>query len=423
MIEIIKHTVKEIAEEISIEITDEKLRKMFYNCFINTVDTTTEITEEDAFVFTGDIPAMWLRDSTSQVEHYLPFIERYPVLKNLFLGLIKRQIDYILIDPYANAFNKTANDKGHKTDITDRSPWIWERKYEIDSLCNPIRLIYMYWKQTNETGFFNEKIKRALNEIIELWKIEQNHMKTSKYAFQRNNCVISDTLQNEGRGTEVGYTGMTWSGFRPSDDACTYGYLIPSNMFAVVILGYIEEIGQVIYKDDELVNIAKTLKQEIENGIQTYGIYNHPEFGSIYAYETDGKGNYNLMDDANVPSLLSIPYIGYRSLKDETYMNTRRFILSKKNPFYFQGSETKGIGSPHTPGENIWPISLCIQGITSDDKEEINSLVNTLVKVDANTGYMHESFDCNNSKVYTRTWFAWANSLFADFIYRKYLDK
>ena len=422
-LELFKTTLKEISTNISKNINDDKLKKIFLNCFIDTIDTTVIYNEHDntsdTFIITGDIPAMWLRDSTSQVEHYLDFVNEYPILKDLFIGLINRQIDCILIDPYANAFNKEANGNKWDNDITKENPWVWERKYEIDSLCFPIRLIYKYWKKTNDSSFFNDKIKEVLNTIVDLWKREQYHFEKSDYSFQRLNCAESDTLCNNGLGNPVIYTGMTWSGFRPSDDACKYGYLIPSNMFASVVLKYIEEIALDIYNDIDLQIKAKILREDIENGINNFGIVETEEFGKIYAYETDGQGNYNLMDDANVPSLLSIPYIEYRDIDDEIYQNTRKFILSKNNPYFYSGNFASGVGSPHTPDQYIWHIALSMQGLTSNDENEIKSLLETLINCDGNTLYMHEGFHCDNPKLFTRDWFAWSNSLFADFIYKK----
>lgn len=416
-----KNIIQKIGSDLSNKIEDNKLKEIFYNCFINTMETTITYDDEnkDTFVITGDIPAMWLRDSTSQIEHYLPFINEHEDLKKLFVGLINRQAFCILHDPYANAFNKEANGQKWDNDITKDSPWVWERKYEIDSLCFPIRLIYKYWKESNDVSFFNENIKNVFYTIINLWKTEQYHFEKSDYSFQRLNCSPSDTLTNNGLGDSVSYTGMTWSGFRPSDDACKYGYLIPSNMFATVVLGYISEIADVIYNDSTLSTMAKDLRAEIEDGINKFGIVDTENFGKIYAYEVDGLGNHNLMDDANVPSLLSIPYLGYKDIDDEIYQNTRRFILSKNNPYYFEGSVAKGIGSAHTPENYIWHISLSMQGLTTNDKAEIESLVQTLINCDGGTGFMHEGFHCNDSKIFTREWFAWSNSLFADFIYKK----
>lgn len=422
-LDVFKDIIKKIAVDLSNSINDEKLKKMFCNCFINTLETTMSFEKDDTFVITGDIPAMWLRDSTSQVEHYIPFIKQYPELKDMFIGLINRQVKCILIDPYANAFNKEPNGNKWYNDITEDNPWVWERKYEIDSLCFPIRLIYKYWKESSDSSFFNDDILKVFKTIIGIWKTEQYHFEESKYKFQRLNCSESDTLSHNGMGNPVTYTGMTWSGFRPSDDSCEYGYLVPSNMFCVVVLSYISEIANEIYNDSDLSKNALNLRNEIENGINKFAIINHKIYGKIYAYEVDGFGNYNLMDDANVPSLLSIPYIEYRNFDDKIYQNTRKFILSNNNPYYYEGSFTSGIGSPHTPENYIWHIALCMQGITTKDKNEVKELLNTIIRCDGDTNYMHEGFNKDNPKEFTRDWFAWANSLFADFIYKKLIKE
>lgn len=422
-IDCMQHIVKKIGADLSDKIDNPKLKTLFYNCFIDTMETTVMLDKDDTFIITGDIPAMWLRDSTSQVEHYLPFVNEYPHLKDVFKGLINRQLNCILIDPYANAFNKEANGKKWDNDITKDSPWVWERKYEIDSLCYPIRLIYKYWKATGDTSIFNDEMKIVFNIIIDLWKVEQNHFEDSDYSFQRLNCSKTDTLCNDGLGNPVRYTGMTWSGFRPSDDACKYGYLVPANMFASVVLSYVSEISEVIFKDPFLKDNADLLKSDIDTGIERYGIIETEEFGPIYAYEVDGFGNKNLMDDANVPSLLAMPYIGYADIDNELYQNTRKFILSKNNPYYYEGSMAKGIGSPHTPPEYIWHIALSMQGLTTNNQEEIDILINTLISTDGDKNYMHEGFHCDDATNFTRDWFAWSNSLFADFIYKKCLSR
>lgn len=398
--------------------------KFYKNCFYNTLETTTEWLEDGTtFVFTGDIPAMWLRDSSAQVRHYIPLAVSDSHYQKMIEGLIKRQMQYIQIDPYANAFNKGPDSRGHTEDATEGNPWVWERKYEIDSLCYPIQLAYLYWKATNSTAMFDDAFKEAVNKIIGLWTVEQKHTEQSSYSFQRFNCPESDTLSHDGKGSPVAYTGMTWSGFRPSDDSCKYHYLIPANMFAVVVLRYVEEIAQDIYKDETLALAAKKLGGEIDAGIKAYGIYKHETFGVIYAYETDGLGNYNLMDDANVPSLLSIPYLGYRSKEDMIYQNTRRFILSEENPYYYAGKAARGIGSPHTPTNYIWHISLVMQALTSDNDAEIQELLRTIISSDGGTGFMHEGFHVDNPNEFTRPWFAWANSLLGELIYKLVEDK
>lgn len=423
-------SLKEIIERADIVFKDNpKLARTFKNAFLSTIETTVKQTAEgDVFVITGDIPAMWLRDSSAQVCHYLPFVKEDAELREIIEKLIARQAKCILLDPYANAFNETAND-AHccADDETDMHKQVWERKYEVDSLCYPIRLCYTYWKASGSNAIFTEDVHKAFKAVVDTFVTEQNHYANSTYRFKRSEKVCPpgtierETLQNNGLGFPVNYTGMTWSGFRPSDDACRFNYLIPSNMFAVVILGYIMEIAREVYNDEDLYDAARKLRAEIDLGIRAYGIYRHPQFGPIYAYETDGFGNYNLMDDANCPGLLSIPYLGYVSEDDEIYRNTRRFVLSKENPYFFEGAFAKGIGSPHTPDNYIWHMSLSMQGLTASTREEAESLIDTLLNTDAGCELMHEGFDVNNPENFTRPWFAWSNSLFAELVYKTYL--
>ena len=396
------------------------LATMIRQCYPNTLETTVTLLEDNTtFVFTGDIPAMWLRDSSAQVQPYMPCATQDATVQRLIAGLIRRQAMYIALDPYANAFNREPNGQGHKGDKPTSSPWVWERKFELDSLCYPVWLCYNYWKTTHDATIFDSSVYTMLKKIVEVMKIEQHHNERSTYTFERPDPFLpSDNMPCAGKGTPTTYTGMIWSAFRPSDDACTYGYLIPANMFAVVILGYIAEIAWTMYKDEELAKQAHVLCQEIEAGIQTYGIVEHLRYGRIYAYETDGYGHYNLMDDANVPSLLSIPYIGYRSASDTIYQNTRLFVLSPDNPYYFKGTYAHGVGSPHTPQGYIWPIALIMRGLTSQDIHEQAEILSTLVATTGGTGYMHESFHADDPHIFTRSWFAWANSLFAEFVQR-----
>lgn len=413
--------LKEIALQYAEKIRDDKIAEMFVQCFMSTYETTVQLDSDGScFVITGDIPAMWLRDSSAQVNHYVSFAKESEEAYNVISGLINRQVKCILADPYANAFNREANGLGHSKDKTEQSPYVWERKYEIDSLCYPVRLAYRFWKEADTTAHFTEDMRKALYKIIEVWNVEQNH-ENSPYYFMRPFSKKKDTLSRKGKGAPVNYTGMTWSGFRPSDDSCKYGYLIPSNMFASVVLGYICEIAEKVYEDIPLKEKAEKLRKEIDEGIEEFAVIN--EGGkAFYAYETDGFGNYNLMDDANVPSLLSLPYLGYCDTDDERYINTRNFILSEKNPYYFRGKTAEGIGSPHTPKNHIWPIALSMQGLTSDSSEEMLRLIRTLRDTDASTGFMHESFHKDKPSKFTREWFSWANTLFAELV-MKYIDE
>lgn len=413
--------VKQVLAEAETALAHRpKLLKQFKNCFPNTLETTTKLLDDGTtFVLTGDIPAMWLRDSVEQVIHYVPFAKHDKELQRIIGGLIKRHMYYINLDPYANAFNETANDwHWDANDQTEMSPWVWERKYELDSMCFSVRLAYMYWKETGRTDIFDTNFKTAMRNIVKVWKTEQRHFEQSPYRFHRTNCPDIDTLRNDGMGMPVNYTGMTWSGFRPSDDACDLHYSIPSNMFAVVSLRQMQEIARFGFRDELFVEEMKQLENEINHGIQLYGVVNHPVYGKMYAFETDGFGNHVLLDDAGTPSLLSIPYIGYTSADDPIYLNTRRFILSKDNPFYFEGAKAKGIGSPHTPDGYVWHMALSMQGLTAISDEEIVEMVNMLESTDADTGFMHEGFLADDPHVFTRPWFAWSNSLFSQLVYK-----
>lgn len=410
-------SMNKLINHIKDSTTDDKLSYMFENCFANTYETTIRPQDDGTtFVITGDIPAMWLRDSAAQVRPYLVLAETDEKMADMIQGVIQKHMEYINHDPYANAFNEKPTGDRYADDDTEMTPLLWERKYEIDSLCYSIQLAYLFWKSTGRTEHFNDTFKKAMENIMHVWKVEQNHAEKSSYFFRRDNCPPQDTLSHDGKGAPVKYTGMTWSGFRPSDDACQYGYLIPANMFVVVALRYLNEIAKKVLSNQNLAQKAKLLADEIDEGIQTYGKVEHPDYGEIYAYETDGFGNYNLMDDANVPSLLSIPYLGYSDLTDKTYQNTRDFILSKLNPYYYEGTVAKGIGSPHTPEQYIWHIALAVQGMTAETLEEKNNILETLKTTDADKYLMHEGFHVDNPDQFTRPWFSWANSMFSEFI-------
>lgn len=395
-----------------------KIVEMFKECYNNTLETTLSYDEqtETSFMVTGDIPAMWLRDSVNQLRPYLLIAKHDKSLQRLIEGVIKKLKICVLHDPYANAFNEENNNKGHQTDLTKMTGNVWERKYEIDSLCSPIQLSYLYWKNTGKSNHFDDLFFKVILNILDVWEIEQEHFKKSDYTFQRPGARYTSILPNDGKGTKVSYTGMTWSGFRPSDDRCEYGYLIPSNMFATVVLNYILEINNFFYQDVILTERVQTLRNLIQDGIKKNAVINDSDFGEVYAYEVDGLGDTLIMDDANVPSLLSLPYIGYCDVEDEIYQNTRKMILSKKNPYYFEGEFAKGIGSPHTHPDYIWHISLAVEGMTSSNPADHQRLLDYFEQTDADTNLVHEGFHKDDPFVYTREWFSWSNAMFVEYI-------
>lgn len=405
------------------KIKDEKLAWMFENCFPNTLDTTVNFSmkngKPDTFVITGDIDAMWLRDSSAQVFPYLPMLTDDAPLKQMVAGLIRRQTQCILIDPYANAFNPKPNPEGRwMSDGTKMTPMVYERKWEIDSLCYPIRLAYNYWKITGDTSVFDAEWKNAMQLVVKTFKEQQRKADgVGEYSFLRVTDRQLDTLNNRGFGNPVNPVGLIVSSFRPSDDATTFGFLVPSNMFAVTSLRQLAEISESVTKSADFAKECKLLADEVDAAIKKHTVTTHPNHGQIYAFEVDGFGNYYLMDDANVPSLLAIPYLGSECADDEIYRNTRRFLLSKDNPYFIKGSAGEGIGGPHIGTyDMIWPMSIIMRAMTSKSDEEIRFCLKMLRDTDADTGFIHETFNKNNPDDFTRTWFAWANTLFGELI-------
>ena len=400
------------------KIKDPELAWMFENCFPNTLDTTVEFEVKnglpDTFVITGDIHAMWLRDSTAQVWPYLPYIKDDKELYQLILGVIHRQGKCISIDPYANAFNKEATGSEWETDMTDMKPELHERKWEIDSLCYPVRMAYHFWKNANDASFFTAAYEKTMQLILTTFEEQQRKNNKGPYRFARKTEKATDTLNAGGFGNPIKPVGLICSSFRPSDDATIYAFLIPSNYFAVVSLRQMAEMFLKIRNNKTLANRCESLANEVEKALQKYASANHLNFGQMLAFEVDGFGNQLFMDDTNVPSLLALPYLGCISESDSLYLNTRRFIFSESNPWYFKGKAGAGLASPHVGEEMIWPLSIILQAMTSKDKDEIRTCLQILKKTHAGTGFIHETFHVDDASKYTRSWFAWANTIFGE---------
>jgi meiotically up-regulated gene 157 (Mug157) protein len=405
--------------EISQKISNVEIRQLFINTFANTLDTTAynylRNGKHHTYIITGDIEAMWLRDSTAQVWHYLPLAKTSAEIDRLLVGLIGNQARCILMDPYTNAFYDEEKLGVHATDMTQMSPGVHERKWELDSLIYPIALATTYWKITQNSQPFDGQWCDSISLILATLKVQQRVHGHGPYFFDRVTSNPIDTLSNQGHGSSYKQTGMVASSFRASDDSCTYPFNIPENLFALKTLKDLLELLSDL-KLSQFVAPINELIGNISSGIEKYAHIDHPVFGKIYAFDVDGLGNTVSMDDANVPSLLSLPYLGVIAVDDEIYRATRAFILSKANPYYFSGSLGSGIGSPHTGNNSIWPISLIIQASTSTNEEEILSCLRVLIKSSAGTGLLHESFNADNASDYTRAWFAWCNSLFGGLI-------
>ncbi len=418
-----KATEKKI-KEVTRMLTNARLRWMFENCYPNTLDTTvryykTTNGEDDALVYTGDIHAMWLRDSGAQVWPYIQLANEDKELKNMLRGTILRQFRCIIIDPYANAFldpHDPNPDHQWMTDKTDMKLELHERKWEIDSLCYPLRLAYQYWKVTGDASIFEEEWLVAIQNILKTFKEQQKKNGQGPYTFQRTTERQLDTMSNNGMGNPVKPVGLIASAFRPSDDATTFQFLIPSNFFAVTSLRKAAEILNEVNKNTKLAKECQDLADEVNSALQKYAVYNHPKYGPIYAFEVDGFGNQLLMDDANVPSLLAMPYLGDVDVNNSIYQNTRKFVWSEDNPYFFKGKAGEGIGGPHIGYDMVWPMSIMMKAFTSQDDNEITTCIKMLMETNAGTGFMHESFHKDDPSNFTREWFAWQNTLFGELI-------
>ncbi len=425
--------IEKVIERVQKAVSDKTLATMFANCFPNTLDTTVQFSEKDGkpdtFVITGDINAMWLRDSSAQVWPYLRFATQDPALKRLLAGVIRRQAECILLDPYANAFMPRPSDPPRPWSVNDKTEMksgVGERKWEIDSLCYPIRLSYGYWKATGDRTPFDRRWLSAMSVILSTFKSQKRHDGRGPYSFQRQAFGVNDTLNLDGYGNPGRPNGLIFSMFRPSDDSCIFPFLIPSNMFAIVCLRHLAEMAEAF----DVTPAGKgrppgishmiALKLEcnmvlsgLDHGLQA-ALVKHKKYGDIWAYEIDGYGGQNLMDDANVPSLLSLPYLGYCSPTDPTYLRTRSFVLSEDNPYFFRGGAAEGVGGPHIGLNQIWPLGLIMRALTSTDDAEIAKCLRWLRDTTADTNFMHESFDKDNPRQFTRGWFAWANAIFGE---------
>ena len=367
------------------KVKNKELGWLFENCFPNTLDTTVDFetigNTPDTYVITGDIDAMWLRDSTAQVWPCILFIKKDKELQQLITGVINRQTKCILKDPYANAFYKDEKQVSEwRSDLTKMLPGIHERKWEIDSLCYPIRLAYNYWKQTNDTSPFDMHWKDAIKATLQTFREQQRKNDRGPYTFQRTTAWATDGVPLGGYGYPVKPVGLICSTFRPSDDATVFPFLIPSNFFAVVSLKQAAIMATEILKDDVLASDLTLLANEVEKALQQHAIIDHPQYGKIYAYEVNGFGSYNLMDDANVPSLLSLPYLNAVKNTDPVYINTRKMLLSVNNPFFWKGKAAEGIGGPHAGMDMIWPLSIIMRGLTSKNDTEIKAYIEMLRK-------------------------------------------
>ena len=415
--------VEALILDLQRRMADPALAVMFENCYPNTLDTTvfpgTFEGKPDTYVVTGDIDAMWLRDSSAQLWPYLPLAKDDAPLRELLEGVIRRQARMILIDPYANAFMRNPSDAPLSWavhDDTDHHPGVGERKWEVDSLCYTLRLAHGYWQQTGDTRPFDAQWQQAAWTIVRTFRQQQRKQGQGPYKFQRSSPVPTDTLPLGGYGNPALPVGMIFSMFRPSDDACIYPLFVPANLFAVVSLRQLAELASKVLNDQKLAQEAESLAAEVEHALNLYGKTQHPRFGSIWAYEVDGYGNALMMDDAGAPGLLSLPYLGCCRVDDPLYLRTRQFAQSSSNPYFVHGKAAESIGSPHTGHDMVWPMAIVYRALTATDPREMRQCLLWLRDTTAGTGFIHESFQKDDANNFTRPWFAWANTLFGELI-------
>lgn len=407
---------------VKAKIADPEIAWLFENCYPNTLDTTartgTVDGKPDSFVITGDIDAMWLRDSSAQLQTYVHLTSKDADLRRLFHGAIQRQARCILIDPYANAFLPDPNGRtilGAKDDLTEMKPGVAERKWEIDSLCYTMRLAHAYWTETRDKAPFDATWAQAMALAVSTLREQQRKDGPGPYRFQRVDKNPTETLW-QGYGFPTRKVGLIHSNFRPSDDATLYPFLIPSNLFAMSALRMLAQVHREARGDTAAAETALALASEVNAALRQYGRMPDGKGGEVWAFEVDGFGNAIFMDDANVPSLSALPLLGAADRDDALWQRTRDLAWSERNPYFFKGSAAEGIGGPHIGLDMIWPMSLITRGLLSDDDATIRQCLVWLKATHGNTGFMHETFHKDDPAKFTRSWFAWANGLFGDLI-------
>ncbi len=410
-------------ERVSGLIRDPELRWLFGNCFPNTLDTTVFLGQldgkSDAFVITGDIDALWLRDSAAQLRPYLHLVRKDPHLAELFRGLIRRHARCVLLDPYANAFTRdpasTAGLHWSKNDRTEMKPGVAERKWEVDSLCYVLRLAHDYWRESGDSEPFDDTWARAARLIVATFREQQRYAGPGPYRFQRHSTQPTETTL-AGIGVPTRKHGLIHQAFRPSDDACTFPCNIPGNLFAVATLRELATMARAVLKDEALAEDATALAAEVEKAVFAHGVMQLPDGRQVLAYETDGFGNHLFMDDANVPSLLGLAYLRCLPADYPLWRTTADAVWSDANPWFFRGKAAEGIGGPHIGEGQVWPMSIIVRALSSDDEAVIGWSLRTLRNTHAGTGFMHEAFDKDDPARFTRHWFAWVNGLFGELV-------
>ncbi|KAJ2076877.1 hypothetical protein H4R24_005454 [Coemansia sp. RSA 988] len=446
---------KEI-ERVTGQINDEDVRQLLRNIMPNTLDTaiawhvpgTENGTEVPyTFVITGDINAQWTRDSANQVLPLVPHLRSDAALRRLVAGLVNMQAEQIEAYPFANAYKPPIRSgliPGHNSGFPDDRAkpeydpqLVFEAKFEIDSLAAFFQLSTTYWEQGTEdiqaTGaqsqlplvdvaVWQAAVEASIGLLEELQKptyVEgSNNGKLNKATveFLRTSDRPTESSFGGGRGNPIRRTGMVRTLFRPSDDSVTLPFFVPGNAGLAVQLERLSGLLETLDGMDDIAKRARQLAADIRKGIAEYAVVDHPRYGRVYAYEVDGFGGQLITDDANVPSLLSLPMLGFVEASDSVYQNTRRLVLSEDNPWHFAGTRLQGVGSPHTGFLLTWPMSVAVRALTSNDRQEVRDAIVMLTETTGDLGLMHEAVFVDDPTYYSRPWFAWCNGVVAELL-------
>ncbi|KAH8827769.1 Six-hairpin glycosidase-like protein [Flagelloscypha sp. PMI_526] len=422
--------VEEVIANMTSRLKDPDLARLFENTFPNTLDTTVKYFNKDqnlAFIITGDITAQWLRDTANQFAHYLPLLSLDQELAALVKAVINNEARYVAEYPYCGSFqpppesglSPSHNDWADGVTVNPpvNNQTVFECKYELDSLCGFLKLSRGYYNRTQDASFINDNWKSAIDQVFRVINeqsqasFDENWNWVSYYNWTGGNGALSPRVPNGGNGEPKGKNGLVGTHHRPSDDISTYAFLTPANAMLSVELDHLASMLDAVGQLSNISTQAKEWSERISKAVWDTTLVDN-----VFAYETNGLGSRYVMDDANVPSLLSLPYLGFLKKDHPAYLATKKVVLSRQNPYYAEGASWKGVGGPHVDPWHPWPMASISAIFGSDDDEEILDLLYRVANNTGGLGLIHEAVSIYNSSVWTRPWFAWANSYFAEML-------